>query len=47
MKLILLSLTAVLTLCGCSTVGHAVGTVLRPVGGLLNAATGPIRGLNN
>ena len=47
MKLILLSLAAAFALCGCSTVGRAVGMVARPVGTLLNAATGPVRGMTN
>lgn len=47
MKLVLLSLAAVLTLCGCSAAGHAVGTALRPLGPLVNIASGPVRGATN
>jgi hypothetical protein len=43
-------LFAVLILCllpGCAAAGRAVSTVLRPVGGAVNAVTGPVRGFTN
>lgn len=42
MKLVLLALAAVLSLSGCSAVGHAVGTITRPVTGLLSTVTRPL-----
>jgi hypothetical protein len=45
MKMIFLVIPAALFLCGCSTVGRAMGVVTRPVGGLLNTVTAPVRSL--
>lgn len=45
--LLLLAAASAILLSGCSAVGRAVGVVARPVGGLLRAVTGPVRGLNN